>query len=160
LASWQLAHANLLAEVRGRSRFVVLQGHYHMLEREIEREMLPFCRSFDVGVVPYFPLAGGFLTGKYRQGEPAPAGSRGEDNRYVQGYMTGPNFDRIRKLEDRAKERDRGLNELAQAWLLSQPSVCSVITGATKVEQVQANARASDWVLGEEDLGVVSQILG
>ena len=107
-ASWQLAHANLLAEVRGWTPFAALQSHYHMLERTVEREVLPYCRAHGVGFVPYFPLAGGFLTGKYQRGEPAPAGSRGESNRYVQGYMTAANYDRVEKLTAWAEARDRG----------------------------------------------------
>ena len=98
--AWQLARANLLAEFRGWSPFVVIQSHYHMLEREVEREMLPFCRSQGVGMIPYFPLAGGFLTGKYRRGQPAPAGSRGETSPYVQQYMTDANYTRIERLSE------------------------------------------------------------
>ena len=76
-ASWQLAHANLLAEVRGWTPFVVLQSRYNMLDRQVEREVLPYCRAHGVGFIPYHPLAGGFLTGKYKRGEPPPPGSRG-----------------------------------------------------------------------------------
>jgi aryl-alcohol dehydrogenase-like predicted oxidoreductase len=158
-ASWQLAHANLLAEVRGWTPFVALQSHYHMLERAVEREVLPYCRAHGVGFVPFFPLAGGFLTGKYRRGEPAPAGSRGESNRYVQGYMTAANYDRVEKLAAWAAARGRGMNELAEAWLLAQPGVCSVISGATKLEHVQANARAADWRLSEKELAEVNAVL-
>ena len=90
--SWQIARANLLADVHGWSPFVVIQAHYHLLERGLEHEMLPFCRSQGVGLIPYFPLAGGFLTGKYQREQPAPAGSRGESSRYVQQYMTDANY--------------------------------------------------------------------
>jgi aryl-alcohol dehydrogenase-like predicted oxidoreductase len=158
-ASWQLAHANLLAEVRGWTPFVALQSHYHMLERTVEREELPYCRAHGVGFVPYFPLAGGFLTGKYSRGEPAPAGSRGESNRYVQRYMTPANYDVVEKLTTWAEARDRAMNELAEAWLLAQPQVCSVISGATRLEHVQANARAADWQLTEDELAAVNAIL-
>ena len=158
-ASWQLAQANLLAEVRGWTPFVVLQSHYHMLEREVEREVLPYCRAHRVGFVPYFPLAGGFLTGKYKRGEPAPPGSRGESSSYVQEYMTEANYDVIEKLTAWAESRERGLNELAQAWLLAQDGVCSVISGATRVEHVTSNAKAADWVLTPEELEEVDQIL-
>jgi aryl-alcohol dehydrogenase-like predicted oxidoreductase len=158
-ASWQLAHANLLAEVRGWTRFAVLQSHYHMLERGVEREVLPYCRAHGVGFVPFFPLAGGFLTGKYKRGEPAPAGSRGESSSYVQGYMTEASYDIIERLAAWAQERERGLNELAEAWLLAEPAVCSVISGATKVEHVLSNARAADWVLSDEELKEIRSIL-
>jgi aryl-alcohol dehydrogenase-like predicted oxidoreductase len=158
-ASWQLAHANLLAEMRGWEPIVVMQSHYHMLEREVEREVLPYCRAHNVGFIPFFPLAGGFLTGKYRRGEPAPPGSRGEDSSYVQKYMTDANFDRVEKLSAWAQDRGRGLNELAEAWLLAQEQVCSVISGATKLEQVVSNAKGGDWELTADDLQEIDAIL-
>jgi len=132
-AAWQLAQSNLLAEVRGWTPFVALQSHYHMFHRDVENEVLPYCQSDNVGFVPYFPLAGGFLTGKYKRDEAAPTGSRGESSEYVQKYMTDENYDKIERLTAWAAERERGLNELAQAWLMAQPQVCSVITGATKI---------------------------
>jgi aryl-alcohol dehydrogenase-like predicted oxidoreductase len=159
-SSWQLAHSNLLAEVRGWNPFVVLESHYHMLERDAERELLPCCRAHGVGFVPYFPLAGGFLTGKYQRGRPAPPGSRGETSSYVQGYMTEANYDRLEKLSAWAAARGRSLNELAEAWLLAHPEVCSVISGATSPEQVAANARAADWRLAAEELEEVNAVLG
>lgn len=158
-ASWQLAYANLLAEVRGWTPFVVLQSEYHMLERGVEREVLPYCRAHKVGFVPYFPLAGGFLTGKYRRGQPAPPGSRGESNSYVQQYMTVPNYDKIELLAAWAGARNRELNELAQAWLLAQPQVCSVITGATSLEQLLSNVKAADWALTPAEVAEVNAIL-
>jgi aryl-alcohol dehydrogenase-like predicted oxidoreductase len=158
-ASWQLAHANLMAEVRGWTQFSVLQSHYHLLERNVEREVLPYCRAHGVGFVPFFPLAGGFLTGKYRRDKPAPRGSRGETSSYVQDYMTAVNYDLIEKLAAWAQARKRGLNELAEAWLLARPEVCSVISGATRVEQVLSNAQAADWVLTDGELEEVRALL-
>lgn len=159
-AAWQLARANLLAEVRGWTPFAAIQSHYHLLERGVEREVLPFCEQFGVGFVPYFPLAGGFLTGKYKRDEPAPEGSRGESSGYVQQYMTAGNYDVIEKLEGWAADHGRGLNELAQAWLLAQPAVCSVISGATKLAHVESNVRAADWSLTADDLAEINEILG
>ncbi len=158
-AAWQLAHANLLAEVRGWAPFVALQSHYHMLVRGVEREMLPYCQAHGVGFVPYFPLAGGFLTGKYKRGQPAPPGSRGESNRYVQGYMSEANYDILEQLTAWASDRGRGMNELAHAWLLAQPQVCSVISGATRVAHVQSNAKAADWHLSAEALAEVDRVI-
>lgn len=158
-AAWQLAHANLLAEMHNWTRFTVVQSQYHMLERGVEQEVLPYCNAHDVGLVPYFPLAGGFLTGKYKRGEPAPPGSRGETNEYVQRYMTDTNYDTIEQLEAWAADRERSLNELAEAWLLAQPGVCSVISGATKLEHVLSNANAADWTLTAEDLDEIEAIL-
>ena len=159
-ASWQLAHANVLAEFRGWTAFAVMQSHYHMLERDVEREMLPYCRAHGVGFVPYFPLAGGFLTGKYVRGEKPPPGSRGESHAYVQQYMRDANYDIVERLQAWAEARGRGMNELAQCWLLAQPRVCSVISGATRLAQVRDNAKAADWELTPSDLAEVNEILG
>jgi aryl-alcohol dehydrogenase-like predicted oxidoreductase len=159
-AAWQLSRANLLAEVRGWSAFVTVQPHYHMLERGIEQELIPYCNAYKVGILPYFPLAGGFLTGKYRRGEAIPAGSRAERSPYVQKYLTDANYSTIEQLEDWARERDHTLGELAHAWLLAQPQISSVISGATKLEQVQTNAKAANWKLAPEELAEVNAVLG
>jgi aryl-alcohol dehydrogenase-like predicted oxidoreductase len=159
-AAWQLARANLLAELRGWAPFITIQPHYHMLERSIEQEMMPYCNAYKIGILPFFPLAGGFLTGKYKRGEPAPAGSRGENSTYVQRYMTPANYDRLEKLEAWAGERGHTMGELAHAWLLAHPQVSSVISGATRLEQVQANAKAADWKLTADELLEVNATLG
>ncbi len=158
-AAWQLAKANLMAELRGWMPIAAIQSEYHLLERYVEQEILPYCQAHDVGFVPYYPLAGGFLTGKYRRGEPAPAGSRGESNARVQGYMTDAQYDIIEPLTAWAEARGHGLNELAQAWLLAQPQVCSVISGATRLEHVVNNAKAAEWVLSAEDMAEIGAIL-
>jgi aryl-alcohol dehydrogenase-like predicted oxidoreductase len=158
-ASWQLAHANVLAELRGWTPFVVLQSEYNLLERSVEREVLPYCRAHRVGFVPYHPLAGGFLTGKYEKGKPPPAGSRGERDRYVQRCMTDRNYDIVKNLATWSGSRGRKVNELAQAWLLAQPQVCSVITGATKAEHVLNNVDGGNWALSVEEAEEVSAIL-
>jgi aryl-alcohol dehydrogenase-like predicted oxidoreductase len=157
--AWQLAQANLLADFRGWTPFVVIQSHYHMLERGVEKEISSYCRDQGVGLIPYFPLAGGFLTGKYQRGKPAPEGSRGESNSYVQGYMTDDNYTKLEKLSAWAEQRGRSIGDLAQAWLLSKPEVSSVITGATSLEQVQQNARAAEWALTKEETAEVDQVL-
>jgi aryl-alcohol dehydrogenase-like predicted oxidoreductase len=158
-ASWQLAHANVLAELRGWRAFVVIQSEYNMLNRNVEREVLPYCRAHQVGLVPYYPLAGGFLTGKYEMGKPPPPGSRGEGVKYVRELMSEPNYAKVNKLSAWAKARNRGVNELAQAWLLAQPQVCSVITGAKNVDQLLSNVRAQDWKLFADELKEIDAIL-
>jgi aryl-alcohol dehydrogenase-like predicted oxidoreductase len=158
-SAWQLTHANAVAELKGWTQFVSIQPHYHILEREIEKELIPACEYFGLGILPYFPLAGGFLTGKYKEGQPTPEGSRGETSEYVQRYMTPENYAVLAKLMAFADERQHTLNELAHAWLLTQPLVSSVISGATKVEHVQANAAASDWELTQDDVAVLNEIL-
>lgn len=158
-AAWQLTRANAAAERFGWEQFVSVQPHYHMFEREIEKELVPACRYFNVGILPYFPLAGGFLTGKYQKGQPAPVGSRGESSPYVQKYMTDANYDRLAKLQEFALERGHTLNELAQAWLAAQPQVACVISGATKVEHILANAAAGEWLLSKDEVDAVNLIL-
>ncbi|MGC9349776.1 MAG: aldo/keto reductase [Anaerolineae bacterium] len=158
-AAWQLAHANLLAKLKGWTSFVTIQNHYHMLERGIEDEVMPYCDAFNVGVLPYFPLGGGFLTGKYKRNAPVPPGSRGESSSYVQRYMTDENYTIVEKLTDWAEKRGRTMSQLAHAWLLSRPQVCSVISGATKISQVEENAESADWNLSEEALSQVNAVL-
>jgi aryl-alcohol dehydrogenase-like predicted oxidoreductase len=158
-SSWQLTHANAIAELKGWTKFVSIQPHYHMMERKIEEELIPACEHFGIGILPYFPLAGGFLTGKYEAGKPAPEGSRGESSEYVQRYMTPENYARLSALRSFAVERGHSINELAHAWLLAQPMVSSVISGATKVEHVQSNAAAGEWTLSVEDVEMVNRIL-
>ena len=158
-AAWQLAHANVLAELKGWTRFAVLQSEYNMLKRGVEREILPYCRAHNVGLVPYYPLAGGFLTGKYEFGKLPPPGSRGESVRSVQELMVERNYHVVTKLSAWAKDHGRAVNELAQAWLLAQPKVCSVITGAKKVEHVTSNVKAADWHLTAERLKEIDGIL-
>jgi aryl-alcohol dehydrogenase-like predicted oxidoreductase len=158
-ASWQLAHANMLAEMKGWTAFVVIQSEYNLLRRDVEREVLPYCRAHRVGFVPYYPLAGGFLTGKYERGKPPPPGSRGENTRAVRELMTEANYNTVVRLATWAEARGRGVNELAQAWLLAQPQVCSVISGATKAQQVVSNAKARDWQLTAEELKEIDSII-
>jgi aryl-alcohol dehydrogenase-like predicted oxidoreductase len=159
-AAWQLARANAIAELRGWTTFVTIQPHYNMFERAVERELLPYCGAAGVGLLPYFPLAGGFLTGKYRRGEAAPPGSRGESSPSVQRYMTDANFAVVERLTGWAAERGHSMGELAHAWLLAHPPVCSVISGATSPDQVNSNAAAAAWRLSSDDLAEVNTILG
>ena len=158
--AWQLARANLLAEMHDWTPFVSIQNHYHMFERDLEREMIPYCNAHNVGILPFFPLAGGFLTGKYQRNEPAPAGSRGESSAYVQAYMTPANYDKLDALTAWAEARDHSMTELAHAWLLAQPQVSSVISGATKLSHVQSNAKGAAWALSADELAEVNAILG
>ena len=158
-AAWQLCRGNDVAEMMGWESFVTIQPHYHVLEREIERELVLYCQWANVGILPYFPLAGGFLTGKYKRGEPPPAGTRGERSPYVQKYLTDANFDVLDKLRAFAEAHGHTVGELAIAWLLAQPQVCSVISGATNPEQVAANVAAGNWVLTTDELAEVQNIL-
>jgi len=142
----------------GWEQFVTIQPHYHMLERGIERELVPYCQFANIGILPYFPLAGGFLTGKYKRGEPAPAGSRGEKSPYVQKYLTEANFDKLDKLRLFADSRGHTFHDLAFAWLLSHKQIPSVIAGATSPEQVTMNAKTIGWKLSGEELAKVRDL--
>ncbi len=160
--SWQLAHANLLAEVRGWTPFIAVQNEYNMFDRLDEREVLPFCKEHNVGYIPYFPLASGFLTGKYKRSQAYPQGSRAED--FVKAgrdipYNTDWHFDRIEALEKWAVERGHTLTELALAWLLARPHISSVISGVTRLDQLYSNVRAADWHLSEAEFNEVNGIL-
>ncbi|MHB1413971.1 MAG: aldo/keto reductase [Chloroflexota bacterium] len=161
--SWQVCRANDLAERYGWTKLVSAQVHYHLLEREAEREMLPFCRAMNVGVLPYFPLADGLLGGRYRPGEAPPPDSRAAAYErvrvYVSHYATPGNHAIIDCLTAFAGEHGHSLPDLAIAWLLAEPAVSSVIAGVSKVEQVVANAQAAEWRLTTEDLSQVRAIL-
>jgi aryl-alcohol dehydrogenase-like predicted oxidoreductase len=126
-----------------------LQNRYNLLERDAENDVMPRCAELGVAFIPYFPLASGLLTGKYRRGEPPPAGSRLESRREA---LSDEAFDRVERLDEFASARGRTLLELAIAGLASQPAVASVIAGATTPEQVRQNAAAAEWELSEEEL--------
>ncbi|MDA0748614.1 MAG: aldo/keto reductase, partial [bacterium] len=155
--AWQVCEAIWISRTRGWTAFSSVQPHYNMLNRDAERELVPFSKSYGIGILPYFPLASGFLTGKYRRGETAPEGTRLAEN--DRGMLSDENFDRLERLEAFAKERDHSMLDLAFAWLLANPAVSSVIAGATKPEQVAANAQAVAWKLTTEEKEAVDQIL-
>ena len=157
--AWMMSTAQQVSERYGWNKFVSEQPHMHMLEREVEKEVIPAARYYGIGILPFFPLAGGFLTGKYLRGKGAPKGSRGETSSYVQKYMTDANYTIIEALDKFAQGQSHTLNELAHAWLLSHPEVSSVISGATKVEQVIANAKSAEWELSSDEVEQVNKIL-
>jgi len=154
-AAWQLARAHAIAELRGWNAFVVSQEEYHMLQRDIEREVIPYARYANLGIVPYFPLAGGLLTGKYKRGD-AISPTRAN---YVAPFLTDRNFEILEQLRMFAAERNHTTGELAMAWLLAEPQVCSVISGVTSAAQVSANARASEWSLTADEYKTLREIL-
>ena len=156
-SAWRTCEALWMSRTLGLELFVSSQPPYSMMDREVEEELLPFCRRYGVGVLPYFPLADGFLTGKYRRGQPPPPGSRLDVEE--PGWLTEANFDILEGLERFAEERGRTVLELAFAWLLSRPEVSSVIAGATTPEQVEANAGSHDWELSAEELAEIGALL-
>jgi aryl-alcohol dehydrogenase-like predicted oxidoreductase len=149
----QLAEADRVARQLGTVRFTVLQNHYSLLERRDDADVLPLCRELGVSYIPYLPLASGLLTGKYRRGEPAPEGTR-----LAGREIEDERFDRVEALAAFAEERGHTLHELAISALASTPGVGSIIAGATKPEQVRANASAASWPLTTEQLDALASI--
>jgi aryl-alcohol dehydrogenase-like predicted oxidoreductase len=155
LAGWQVADAAWSARSHHLVAPVGAQNHYSLLEREAEREVVPACREFDVGVLPYFPLANGLLTGKYRRGQAPPAGSRLAARERL---LADAPWDRIEALRSFAKERELTMTAVAIGWLVAQPVVGCVIAGATSAGQVAANAAAAQWRPTQEDLVRLDEI--
>ena len=157
-AAWQVCESHWTAKTLGVNGFSSVQPRYSMMYRQPEAEMVPFCEKYGVGILPYYPLENGFLTGKYRRDQAPPEGTRLSEN--DRGVLTGRNFDILEKLEAFSAEREHTVLELAFAWLLaSSPMVSSVIAGATRPEQVRANAAAADWELTPEELAEVNAML-
>ncbi len=154
-AGWQIVEAELLAAARHGTRFIASQSEWSLLERGIEAEVVPACAAYQVGVIPYFPLASGLLTGKYERGRSAPEGTRLAGGRY-RDWLTDAKFDVVDRLEDLRAQHGRSLLELAIGWLLAQPVVPSVLVGATRPEQVTANAQAAAVQLSAEEVAAVS----
>ncbi len=156
---WQIADADWTAA--GATRFVSAQNLFSLLERKVEFEVLPACEHFGLGFLPFFPLASGLLSGKYRRGEKPPEGSRlAAWGARGAAAMSDKNFDKVEKLEAWAAERDHTLLELAFAWLLGHEVVSSVIAGATSPEQVKTNAATAAWALTPDEVAEVGKLIG
>jgi aryl-alcohol dehydrogenase-like predicted oxidoreductase len=151
----QVEEVESLAQQHGWARPVSAQNEYSLLRRDAERDLLPTCERLGIGVLPYFPLASGLLTGKYRRGEPPPEGTRLAGRHEV---LTDAKFDRIEALEQFGRERGVSLLQVAIGGLAAQPAVASVIAGATKPEQVRANVAAGDWEPSPDDLAVLNSL--
>ena len=159
LPAWQMADAQWIARDRGLHHFVSAQDEYSLIVRHHEAEKLPAIEAYGMGLLPYFPLACGLLTGKYKRGTAAPDGSRFAGIPGLAArYSTDANWTLVEALEAFCAARGRSLLELAFSWLLARPSVSSVIAGATKPEQLEANARAADWKLTPEDLAEIDRL--
>jgi aryl-alcohol dehydrogenase-like predicted oxidoreductase len=156
-AGWQVADAAWTARSAGLTPFVSAQNHYHLLHREVEAELVPACQRFGLGLLPYFPLASGLLTGKYRRGAGAPAGTRMAGERFARRLADAP-WDTIEALERYAADRGVGILDVAIGGLAAQPAVASVIAGATRPEQVSANVAAGAWQPTAEDLTTLNHL--
>ena len=155
----QLVEAEEAANEKGIRRFVTVQNEYSLLAREAREEVLPACRKLGLSFMPYFPLASGLLTGKYRKGQPPPPGTRlagrGDE------LMNDERLDLVERLMAFAEQHGHTILELAMSWLASQPEIATVIAGATSAEQVRANAEAVEaWRLSEDEFAEIDDLLG
>lgn len=155
-AGWQIADADWIARTRHQARFVSAQNRYNLLQRDAERDIMPSCVNRGVGVLPYFPLANGLLTGKYQRGQAPPRGTRLAGR---ESELTDDVFDKLEALERFGEERGRSLLDVAISGLAGMPTIASVIAGATKPEQVRANATAGDWELSPDELAKLRSAL-
>jgi aryl-alcohol dehydrogenase-like predicted oxidoreductase len=158
-AAWQLCKALWTSKFNNLHSFVTVQTKYNLLERQIEEELVPCSQAYGTGVIPWGPLSGGFLTGKYRQGEKAPPDWRlSRPISIYDGIFTDANWNRLAKLETFAVGQGHTVGELAIAWLLAKPWVSTVIAGARKVEQVSANVAAVNWKLTADEIAEVEAV--
>ncbi|MCI3133591.1 aldo/keto reductase [Phenylobacterium aquaticum] len=159
-SGWQIADADWISKTQGLERFVSAQNNYSLLERNVEREVLPACERFGLGFLPFFPLASGLLTGKYQRGEAPPEGTRlAAWGARGQAALNERNFDRVEKLQAWALDHGHSLLELAFAWILGHPVVSSVIAGATSPAQIAANAKGADWKLTPDQVDEVAKLI-
>lgn len=159
LPAWQVVEAIWTSRHCGLEAFVSCQDEYSLLQRRVEPELVPAMRQYGLGMLPYFPLASGLLTGKYHRNAPMPAGARLTNTaRLADRYLTDRNWEIVERLEAFASARGHTLLELAFSWLLAQDRVASVIAGATKPEQLQDNVNAGQWRLSPEDLSELDRL--
>ena len=157
--AWRVAEAEHVARAINTSRFVSCQDEYSLVVREIEKDLLPCAQEYRLGLLPFFPLASGLLTGKYKRGEAAPADTRfGKAPQLRERYVTERNEDIVDKLKAFAESRGHTLLELALSWLAARPQVASVIAGATRVEQVEQNVKAITWSLTAQEMAEIDGI--
>lgn len=159
-SGWEIADADWISKTQGLERFVSAQNNYSLLERNVEREVLPACERFGLGFLPFFPLASGLLTGKYERGAAPPEGTRlAAWGARGQAALSERNFDKVEKLQAWALDHGHSLLELAFAWILGHPVVSSVIAGATSPAQIAANAKGADWKLTPDQVAEVAKLI-
>ena len=157
-SAWQVVEAEWTSRHSRLSRFISCQNEYSLLVRKIEADLLPVTERYHLGLLPYFPLASGLLTGKYSR-EKMPEGARLTTTKSLADrYLTEANWQKAERLEKFCTGRGRTMVELAFSWLLTRPAVASVIAGATKPEQLEENIGATKWKLTEEDLAEIDRI--
>jgi aryl-alcohol dehydrogenase-like predicted oxidoreductase len=159
LPAWQVVEAQWTARHHNLNAFVSCQDEYSLVVRDIEKDLVPAMQAYDLGLLPFFPLASGLLTGKYKRNAPSPEGTRlANTQRLADRYMTEANWPIVEKLGEFAQARGRSLLELAFSWLVSRPYVSSVIAGATRPEQIEQNIKAVDWALTPEEIAEINKI--
>jgi aryl-alcohol dehydrogenase-like predicted oxidoreductase len=159
LPAWQVVEAQWTARHHGLHHFVSCQEEYSLLARRLDREMMPVLQAYDLGLIPFAPLANGLLTGKYRRHMPLPEGARlTYMQRAANRYLTDDNWALVERLEGFAVERGHTLLELAVSWLARRPQVASVIAGATRPEQVEQNVHAAGWALTDEEMQAIDRL--
>jgi len=157
--AWRIAEAEYVARAMNVSRFVSCQDEYSLVVRDIEKDLLPAATEYKLGLLPFFPLASGLLTGKYKKGEAAPGDTRfGQTPRLRDRYVTPRNEAIVEKLQAFAGARGHTMLELAFSWLAARPQVSSVIAGATRPEQIEQNVKAIAWKLSAEDMAEIDKI--
>jgi aryl-alcohol dehydrogenase-like predicted oxidoreductase len=157
--AWRIAEAEFTARAMNANRFISCQNEYSLVVRGIEKDLLPAAQEYKLGLLPFFPLASGLLTGKYQRGAAAPADTRfGKVPAMRDRYVTARNEDIVDNLKACAEARGRTLPELAFSWLAARPQVSSVIAGATRVEQVEQNVKAIAWALTAEEMAEIDEI--
>jgi len=159
LPAWQVVEAQWTAKHLNLNAFVSCQDEYSLVVREIERELVPAMQRYELGLLPFFPLASGLLTGKYQRNSAMPAGTRlTNTQRLADRFLTEQNWRIAERLGDFAASRGRTLLELAFSWLANRPQVSSVIAGATKPEQLEQNAKAVGWKLTAEEMAEIDRL--
>jgi aryl-alcohol dehydrogenase-like predicted oxidoreductase len=159
--AWQVVEAQCTARSEHLNPFISAQNRYNLLDRSVEAEILPVCERYGLGMLPYPPLAGGFLTGKYQPGAAPPAGARlSGGGRMADQILTEGNFAMLQKLQAFVDSHGRTVLDVAIAWLVAQPTVGSVIAGATKPEQLEANVAAGDWQMTPDEIAEVARLTG
>jgi aryl-alcohol dehydrogenase-like predicted oxidoreductase len=159
LAGWQAVDAHWTGLHLNLNRFISCQNEYSLLTRGIEKELIPAMQACGLGLLPYFPLAGGLLTGKYQRAAPMPSGARlSRGGGLADRYLTEKNWSIVERLAEFCKPRGKSLVDLAFSWLLAQPTLASVIAGATRPEQLEQNVKAAGWALTADDLKEIDQL--
>ncbi len=158
-AAWQIVEAELMARELGTNRFVSCQSEWSLINRDVEKDVIPVLEKYQLGFIPFFPLASGLLTGKYEAGKPLPKGTRlSQPSRLADEFLKDDFIGLATKLKTFAESRGHTLLELAMSWLAAKPVVWSIIAGASRPEQLEQNVKATEWALSADELAEVDRV--